>query len=169
MLAVEQSIGKSKGQAVAALIKLLKTSSERETQWLIGKLLGAAKDERVIRPLIRAVQLPANSTHCCNFLWPLENYDCTKHLDTFVKMLLSRDDYDEVVWACIEIIRAMKGPFEPATARKNVRRLLAEPKQSLPEATRIALAAFRLEAAESIMAKYFNNTLKTFWKDWNND
>ena len=52
-------------------------------------------------------------------------------------------------------------------ARRNIRKLLAEPDKSLPEAERTALAAFRLEAAECIMAKYFNQTLKTFWNEWN--
>jgi len=99
---------------------------QRETQWFIGKVFSTAKDERVIRPLMRAMKAPQNSTHTCNFLWPLESYGCIKHLSFFVDTFLKHNDAGEAVWACIEIIRAMKGPFEPSVARKNIRKLLAE-------------------------------------------
>ena len=61
----------------------------------------------------------------------------------------------------------MKGPVEPSVARKNIRKLLAETILSISEANKIELNAFKLEAADSIMAKYFNHTLKTFWVEWN--
>ncbi|HEX8659296.1 MAG TPA: hypothetical protein VF690_17285 [Hymenobacter sp.] len=164
---VRISLKKANNQAIPELIKLLKSSSEHKTKCLIGAILGDAKDERVVRPLIRAVQQPENKNYSCNFLWPLEKYDCTKHLNFFVNTLLKYDEAGEAVWACVEIIRAMKGPFEPQVARRNIRKLLAEPKPSLEAETRAELAAFRLEAADYIMAKYFNYTLKTFWTDWN--
>lgn len=78
---IQVAIEKPKMQAVTALIKLLKTSVCRETQWFIGRVLGTCKDPRAIKPLMRAAIAAENTTHRCNFLWPLESFDCTKHLD----------------------------------------------------------------------------------------
>ena len=61
----------------------------------------------------------------------------------------------------------MKGPVEPSVARKNIRKLLAETILSISETNKVELDAFKLEAADSIMAKHFNHTLKTFWVEWN--
>ncbi len=61
----------------------------------------------------------------------------------------------------------MKGPLAPPVARRLVRQLLAEVKADIPPADLTALHAFRLEAADKIMALYFNHTLHTFWKQWN--
>ena len=61
----------------------------------------------------------------------------------------------------------MKGPVEPSVARKNIRKLLAETILSISETNKVELDAFKLEAADSIMAKYFNHTLKIFWVEWN--
>ena len=110
LLAVQEILGKTGSQAVAKLLKLLAVLTQREAQWFVARVLGTAKDQRVIRPLLRAALAPENSTHRCNFLWPLENYDCTNYAEPLAKLLLSRLDYDEVAWACVEIIRAMKGP-----------------------------------------------------------
>ena len=168
LLAVQDILEKPGSQTITKLIKLLATLTQRETQWFIARVLGTAKDQRVIRPLLRAALAPENATHRCNFLWPLENYDCTNYAEPLVKLLLSRLDYDEVVWACVEIIRAMKGPLKPTVARRLVRQLLAEVKIELPSDDLTALHAFRLEAADKLMALYFNHTLHTFWAKWNN-
>lgn len=164
---VQLSLVKPRRQAVTELIKLLKTVSQRETQWFIGKVFATVKDERVIRPLLHAALAPQNATHRSNFLWPLENYDCSRYVGQLVKLLLSRLDYDEVVWACVKIIRAMKGPLEPAVARRLIRQLLAEVKTEMDPNDLIALHAIRLEAADKIMALYSNDTLRTFWNKWN--
>ena len=166
--AVRIALEKPKSQAISELIKLLKSSKQRETQWLIARVLSTAKDERVISPLLKAALAPENITHRSNFLWPLENYYCSKYAGQLVKLLLSRPDYDEVVWACVEIIRVIKGLIEPSIARRLVRQLLAEVNAELTPDDLTALHAFRLEAADKIMALYFNHTLCTFWKKWNN-
>ena len=101
--AVRIALEKPKNQAINGLIKLLKSSLQRETQWFIGKVFSTAKDEWVTRPLMRATKAPQNSTQACNFPWSLENYDCTKHLSFFVDTLLKHNDAGEAVWACIEI------------------------------------------------------------------
>ena len=67
----------------------------------------------------------------------------------------------------IEVVRAMKGPFEPALARRCIRQLLAEIKVPMDAETKLQTEAFRLEAADFIMAKYFNQTRKAFWQERN--
>ena len=74
-----------------------------------------------------------------------------------------------LVWACVEIIRAMKGPIAPPVARRLVRQLLAEVKAEMSLDDLTALHALRPEAADIIMALYSNYTLHTFWTKWNND
>ena len=167
IVALQVALLGPKQPSVIALIKLLKATTYRAPEHIIGKAIADTKDPRAVGPLVKAATSSGGEGHRCKFLWPLENFDCTAHVSSLVKLLVSRTEYDEVTWACIEVIRKMKGPFEPVVARRNIRKLLAEPNKSLPEAERTALAAFRLEAADFIMAKYFNQTLKSFWKEWN--
>ena len=54
--AVRLALEKPKNQAINGLIKLLKSSLQRETQWFIGKGFSTAKNERVIRTLMRATK-----------------------------------------------------------------------------------------------------------------
>ncbi len=96
LLVVQASLEKPKPQSISELLKLLRVFTQRETQWFIARVLGTAEDPRVIRPLLRAALAPENATHSCNFLWPLENYDCTAYVAPLTKLLLSRSDYDEV-------------------------------------------------------------------------
>ncbi len=165
--AIELTMKKPKYQAITGLISILKGSAERKVQHLIADVFGTAKDERVIHVLLSLAKLPDNRNYKCNLLWPLIKYDCTKHLSFFVNLIMEQDGYNEVMWVCIEVIRTMKGPFEPAVARRNIRKLLGEVKFPLDESCKTEVAALRLEAADSIMAKYFNHTLKTFWTNWN--
>lgn len=167
ILKVQVSMGKPSHQAVTELIELLKASTERKVQHLISDMFATAKDDRVVRVLIKLVQKSDNKDYRCNLLWPLVKYDCTKHLNFFVNLIMEQDGYNEVMWACVEIVRTMKGPFEPSVARRNIRKLFTESKNILDESQKTELAALRLEAADSIMAKYFNHTLKTFWVKWN--
>lgn len=117
---IQISLEKPRYQAVTELIKLLKVSSQRDTQWFISKVFGTVKDERVIQPLMRAAQASENKNYRSTFLWALEKYDCTKHLSFFVNFITELDDPDEAMMVSIEIIRAMKGPFEPILARKSI-------------------------------------------------
>jgi hypothetical protein len=115
--------------------------------------------------LIKAAADPSNENYRSNFLWPLDehNYDCTSYSPKIVDLLLPRTGYDEVSWAFIEVIRKMKGPFEPVIARKQIRKLLAEIQFSLCEQNLIATHSMRLEAADRIMCGYFNQTACTYW------
>ena len=167
LLVVQASMGKPRYQAVTEFIKFLKASTERKVQHFISDVFETAKDERVVRVLLKLAQTPDNKNYSCIFLWPLIKYDCTKHVSHFVNLIMEQDGYNEVMWVCIEVIRTMKGPFEPSVARRNIRKLLTESKLPLDENQKTALAALRLEAADSIMAKYFNHTRRTFWVKWN--
>lgn len=67
----------------------------------------------------------------------------------------------------IMIIKSMKGPFDPVIARKCIRILLAEVKAPMAAEWKEQTEAFRLEAADYIMAKYFNSVSKQFWQPRN--
>lgn len=169
LLIVSASLNFPRQKAVSELLKLLTAFTQRETQWFIARVLGKAKDQRVIRPLLRAALAPKNTGYSCDFLWPLTRYDCTQYAGQVVRLLLSQADYGEAAIACVEIIRAMKGPFEPLIARRLLRQLFAEADKDVALNSRTALYAFRLEAAEHIEAIYFNHTRRVFWSKYNGD
>ncbi|GAA4045556.1 hypothetical protein GCM10022409_34490 [Hymenobacter glaciei] len=165
--AVQVCLNKPKHKAVGALLRMLCPSLRRTTKWFITKVLESIKDERIIRPMMRAAQAPENAEVRSYFLWPLIKYDCTKHLAYFVNFIVKIEDPGEAMMICIMIIRAMKGPFEPELARKSIRKLLAETKRPADMEMKVQTEAFRLEAADFIMAKYFNATRRTFWLERN--
>lgn len=169
LLAVLAGIEQPREKAVPVLVKLLKSLTTQKAKHFVAVALGATKDPRIIGPLMRAAIAPENENYRSNFLWPLDSpsYDCSPIMPQLVSLLLTRVGYDEVTWVCIELFRRMKGPIEPATARKNVRRLLAEIKQPLTQSELVSTHANRLDAAENIMALYFNQTARAYWKPWN--
>ncbi|WP_151087220.1 hypothetical protein [Hymenobacter baengnokdamensis] len=156
-------------KSIPTLLKLVKSATTQAAKHHAAKLLAATKDPRIIRPLLQAAAAPENEGYRSGYLWPLElhNFDCTAFLPQFVHLLLTRTGFDEVTWVCIEFIRKMKGPFEPAVARKCIRKLLAEINQPLASKELIATHANRLEAADRIMCTYFNQTARTYWVKWN--
>ena len=164
---VQTSLEKPRRQAITELIRLLRLSTNRDTQWFITNVLETAKDERVIRPLLRAAQAPENDGYSANYLWALMKYDCTKHLDSLVKLISGYDEPGEPMMVCNQVIRAMKGPFEPVIARKNIRKLLAESRMPIDAEMKLQSEALKLEAADFIMVSYFNYTCKVFWKERN--
>jgi hypothetical protein len=169
LVAIQASIEKPHEKYVPELIRLLKVATTQEAKHFIAILLGSTKDLRVIKPLVISAGSPENETYRSGYLWPLElnNYDCTQYLPQLVSLLLSRAGFDEVTWVCIELIRKMKGPLEPALARKCIRKLLAEIRQPLTPKELTSTHANRLEAADKIMSIYFNQTVKTYWAKWN--
>ena len=68
LFALQVALARTTAQSVTVLIKLLKTSACRETQWLIGRVLGTIKDPRAIKPLMKATLAPENEGYSCNFL-----------------------------------------------------------------------------------------------------
>ncbi|MET4073852.1 hypothetical protein [Hymenobacter sp. UYCo722] len=165
--AVQKCLNKPKKAGVPALLKVLKPSLHRTTKCFITKVLESLRDERIIRPMMMAVRAPENVKIRSYFLWPLVKYDCTKHLSYFVEIIVKLEEPGEAMMVCIMIIRAMKGPFEPEMARKSIRKLLAETNRDVDLELKLQTEAFRLEAADFIMAKYFNSTRKAFWVERN--
>ncbi|MFD1468227.1 hypothetical protein ACFQ48_08330 [Hymenobacter caeli] len=165
LAAVQAIILKPKYRATTELLNLLKPVLQQETKWFITTIFESVRDERIIRPLMRAMQAPENTKCRSFFLWPLIKYDCTKHLKFFVNFIDKLDEPGEAMMVSIEVIRAMKGPFEPILARKSIRKLLAETTVLMDAETKMQTEAFRLEAADFIMAKYFNQTRKAFWQE----
>lgn len=167
LAAVQAIILKPRRQATTELLNFLNPALQQETKWFITMVFESVRDERIIRPLMRAAQAPENAKCKSYFLWPLTKYDCTKHLSFFVNFIAKLDEPGEAMMVSIEVIRAMKGPFEPVLARKSIRKLLAEIKVPMDAETKLQTEAFRLEAADFIMAKYFNCTRKAFWQERN--
>ena len=162
LLAVQIALEKPRPQAVKVLINLLKTSSCRETQWFISKVLGTSKDPRAIKPLMQSAVALENKGYSCNFLWPLDNFDCTAHLNFFVHFMLKEDDPGEAMLACYNVIAHMKGPFKPDIVKKNIKKLLG--KSKLPPESNMKLQAehFKMSAANDLMSKYFVQVAKEF-------
>lgn len=159
---VQTSIEKPREKAVPILIRLLKTATTQEAKHFIAAILGSAKDPRAIRPLMRAAVAPENENYSSNFLWPLENHDCTKHLDFFVNFLLDHDDPGEAVFACGYVIAAMKGPFEPRKVKRAISRLLAaKPIQDEP-AMQLQAEHVKMGAADYLLGQYFLQIAREF-------
>jgi len=149
------SIEKPKALAVPELIRLLKSATTQEAKHFIATVLGVAKDPRVIRPLMQAAVALENQHYSSNFLWPLEKFACTKHLDFFVNFMLNRDDLGEAMLACGYVIAAMKGPFEAQKVKRTIRKLLAARPVQYEPAMQLQAEHFRMGAADYLMSAYF--------------
>lgn len=151
LLAVLAGIERPKEKAVPVLIRLLRSLTTQEAKHFVAKVLGATKDPRVIRPLMRAAVALENENYSSNFLWPLEKLDCTKHLGFFVKFMLNRDDANEAMLACGYVIAAMKGPFKSQEIKRAISRLVAaKPIQDEPD-IQLQAEHFRMGAADHLM------------------
>ena len=155
LVAIQDSIEKTREKAVPELIKLLKISTTQVAKHFIAAVLGSTKDLRAIQPLMRAAVAPENQNYSSNFLWPLEKFDCTKHLDCFVNFMLDRDEAGEAILACGYVIAAMSGPFDAQKVKRNIRKLLAaKPVQAEP-AIQLQAEHFRMGAADHLIEQYF--------------
>lgn len=74
-----------------------------------------------------------------------------------MNLMLKNDDPGEVMLACLGVIMSMKGPFESATVKKNVRKLLAKSRLPTDPDPDMELQAehFKVSAADDLMSKYF--------------
>jgi hypothetical protein len=152
---VQATIEQRSEQTVPRFIKLLKLVTEQAPKHFIAHALGLSNDKRAIRPLIRAARAIENEGYRANFLWPLENYDCTKHLDFFVNFMLNRDDPGEAMLACGYVIAAMNGPFDAQKVKRNIRKLLAAKSIQDEPAMQLQAEHFRMGAADYLMSAYF--------------
>jgi hypothetical protein len=164
LVVVQASIEKPREKAVPELIKLLRVVTTQVAKHFIATILGSSKDPRAIRPLMRAAVAPENENYSSNFLWPLEKFDCMKHLPFFVSFMLNCDGPGEAMMACCYVIAAMKGPFEAGAVKRNIRKLLS-PTPPLPE-QELALAYehFKMSAADHLMSAYFLQVARQYHK-----
>ena len=162
LVIVQVNIEKPREKAVPELIRLLKVLTTQEAKHFIAAALGLAKDSRVIRPLMQAVSALENENYSSNFLWPLEKYDCTKHLNFFVNFMIDHDAPNEAMLACSYVIAAMQGPFEPRSVKRNISKLLsANPIQDEPD-MQLQAEHFRMGAADHLMERYFLQVAREF-------
>jgi hypothetical protein len=166
LTAVQVVVNKPREQVVKGLLKILKPTLHQDTKWFIGMVLEKYMDESMVGPLIKAANAPGNAKCSGFFLSPLIKYDCTKHLSTVVNIMLKCDGADENMLTCIPVIQAMKGPFEPVELRRNIRKLLGKGSAQPDSELQLAAEAFKAQAADFLMAKYFNHYFKVYWKDW---
>jgi hypothetical protein len=155
LIAVKVSIEKPREKAVPELVKLLKAAKTQVAKHFIAAFLGSSRDSRAIRPLMQAAVAPENENYSSNFLWPLEKFDCTKHLDFFVNFMLSQADPDEAMCACGYVIAAMQGPFNAQKVKRAIRKLLAAKPIRDDSAMQLQAEHFRMGAAEHLMERYF--------------
>lgn len=157
-------MGNPRQLAIPALIKFLTPDLQHSTKWFIAQVFEKIRDERIIRPMMRAAAAPENDGYRANFLWPLLKYDCTEHLKFFTDFIVTLPNPAEAMMVAVMIIREMKGPFESAVARSCIRKLLAEVKTPTSAEWKLQTEAFRLEAADYIITKYFNQMRQAYWK-----
>lgn len=163
LVAVQTSIEKPTEKSVPELIKLLKVATTQVAKHFIAAVLGSTKDPRAIRPLMQAAVSPSNENYSSNFLWPLEKFDCTKHLDFFVNFMLDRDDPGEAMLACGYVIAAMKGPFGAQKVKRNIRKLLAAKPIRAESGMQLQAEHFRMGAAGHLMEQYFLQVSKEYY------
>ncbi|OON69667.1 hypothetical protein [Hymenobacter sp. CRA2] len=151
-------------QAVGLLMKRLAATPHFETKYFISRVFETVKDERVLRPLMRAIADPANVGYTANFIWACSAYDCTRHLQFFVRLLLRSTDPGEPVVACLDVLDNMQGPFEPAVLKRGVAQLLRRNgPQLVPDATLHPLdELFTTQAAYILLDKYFTQVDQTY-------
>jgi hypothetical protein len=145
------------------LVPLLETSTSHITKTFIAEVLGAARDVRVLKPLMRAVAHPANRRHTSWYLLACARYDCSAHLAFFVRFLLTRSEADEGMLSAMEVIEAMQGPFVPKVVKGTIARLLRPTQPLLALDSQAEL--IRVQAAYSLVDKY----LTQVDKGWKND
>ncbi|ALW85920.1 hypothetical protein AUC43_12930 [Hymenobacter sedentarius] len=137
-----------------ALVPLLDTATSQITKSFVSIVLGAAKDVRVLKPLMRAAVNPANTNYAAWYLWACARYDCSAYLSFFVRFLLTCPEANEAMLSASEVIKAMKGPFAPAAVKGAIARLL-RPKLRLEELESQA-EFFRVQAAYALLDTYYD-------------
>ncbi|RTQ46503.1 hypothetical protein EJV47_21350 [Hymenobacter gummosus] len=151
-------------KAVGLLMKRLAATPHFETKYFISRLFETVQDERVLRPLMRAIADPANAGYTANFIWACSAYDCTRHLPFFVRLLLHSTDPGEPVVACLHVLDYMQGPFEPATLKRCVAQLLRRNGPRLVTDSTLYLQdeLFTTQAAHILLDKYFTQVDKAY-------
>ncbi|MCC3157460.1 hypothetical protein LJ737_09430 [Hymenobacter sp. 15J16-1T3B] len=146
-----------RAKAIGLLMKRLNATPHQEVKYFISRVFEKAKDERVLRPLLKAIADPGNTGFAANFIWACSSYDCTKHLPFFVRLLLRSTDPGEPALACLHVLDNMKGPFQPTVLKRSVAQLLRRRgPQLVPDADVHQLdELLTTQAAYILLDKYF--------------
>ena len=150
----------NKKQSLLRFACFLEEDSDRVVQSFVAEAFAYANDTKVLRHLMKAAIAPNNSNYNSTFIWPCANYDCTKHLKFFINYISKNNDPSEAMLACVEVIKEMKGPFEPNSLKKNVRTLLSSNKASVHDEFRALRELLRTQAAYALLDKYFDQVNK---------
>jgi hypothetical protein len=142
---------------------ILGDGTDREVQYLVADAFAYANNESLLPLLMKSAVAPINELYRSTLIWPCGRYDCTRHLDFFVGLLLKCTDPGEAMVACVDVIEAMRGPFEPNIVKRNVRRLLTKNNPATNKAMKVQLELFRTQAAYALLDKYYTQVDKQ-WK-----
>ncbi|WP_229728822.1 hypothetical protein [Hymenobacter glacieicola] len=69
-------------------------------------------------------------------------------------------DPGEAMLACVDVIEAMQGPFEPQSLKRNVCRLLNHHHPVVDSSMQLQHELFRTQAAYTLLGKYFTQVDK---------
>ena len=143
---------------------LLRNATSHITKHFIADIFGAAKDSKVLKPLMKAALAPENENHNSVYFWNCSKYDCTAHLKFFVKFLLDSEDPGESMVACMTVIEEMQGPFNYQVVTKVIPRLLRRIRSHLEAELQKQDELFTIQAAYALLDKYFSQ-VDAIWKN----
>jgi hypothetical protein len=146
------------------LSTLLQKASSHVTKHYIAEIFGKAKDSKVLKPLMRAALAPENENYNSVYFWNCSEYDCTAHINFFVKFLLESEDPGESMVACITVIEEMQGPFDSEVITKIIPKLLRCNRSHLDVELQKQDELFTIQAAYALLDKYFSQ-VDAIWKD----
>jgi hypothetical protein len=161
------ALHKPRQVGIGILANLLNKATSHVTKHYIAGVLGAAKDVRVLKFLIRAATQPENRGYTANYFWACAHYDCTSYLPFFVRFLLECEDPGEAMVACVAVIEAMEGPFIPAVVKRFIAKLLQRKQPLLPSDLQLQSEVFIIQAGYALLDKYFDQVDKEWKKEVN--
>ncbi|AIZ64438.1 hypothetical protein PK28_13530 [Hymenobacter sp. DG25B] len=150
--------------SVLQLAALLTPLYDRVIHFFVADAFAHAKDATVVPLLLAAARAPENINYRATFIWPCIKYDCTEYLDFFIDFLLQYDDPDEATLACVYVIKAMKGPFEPKQVKASITALLQRNSNLTTHDLALQDEVFTVQAAYALLDKYFAQ-IDSKWKD----
>ena len=113
---------------------------------------------------MKAALAPENENYNSVYFWNCSEYDCTAHLNFFVKFLLESKDPGESMVACMTVIEEMQGPFDSEVVTKVIPKLLLRKRSHLEPKLQKQDELFTIQAAYALLDKYFSQ-VDAIWKD----
>ena len=160
---VAEAIKQPWTDAFRVLSVLLQNAKSHVTKHYIADIFGQARDSRVLKPLMQAALVPENANYNSVYFWNCSEYDCTAHINFFVKFLLESEDPGESMVACMKVIETMQGPFKSAIVIRNITKLLGRNRSHLEPEFQKQDELFTVQAAYALTGEYFNQ-IDAYWK-----